>query len=437
MELWIGAMGPRNWDDFGRTVGESEKMCEQAGIRAGDIVLIYAASGFDLLARFFGAASLGAVVAPLAPDRLVESEAWKAHFRVDWRLDDGGLERMDAGGGTEVSRALLGELRGRGHPGLILATGGTTGSPKLVLHDLASLLATVPVKDGRRLRILPLMHLDHIGGLDAAWRALGGGHILVEPPANLDPWAVAEAVARHKVEVLPATPSFLNLLLIAGPKLTGTLGSLKVVPYGAEPMPPGLLARLREALPGAEFVERFGTSETGALPVRRGGGGLELRGSATGFDWKVFDGELWVRSPARALGYLAGGSGEFGKDGWFRTGDLAETHSDGSIRVLGRREDIINVGGEKVLPDGVEEALRSHPLVADCRVTALPNALLGQVVAAEVVWLGIQRDAVAVKHLLHDHAAGSLPKCHLPAVVRLVDAIDTNRNLKRSRTPRP
>jgi acyl-CoA synthetase (AMP-forming)/AMP-acid ligase II len=82
---------------------------------------------------------------------------------------------------------LLGLLRSRRHPGLILATGGTTGTPKLVLHDLALLFSTVPVRDGRPLRILPLMRFDHIGGLDMAWRALGSRQVLVAPPTALAP----------------------------------------------------------------------------------------------------------------------------------------------------------------------------------------------------------------------------------------------------------
>jgi acyl-CoA synthetase (AMP-forming)/AMP-acid ligase II len=255
----------------------------------------------------------------------------------------------------------------------------------------------------------------------------------VAPPAELTLAAVAATIVRHRVEVLPATPSFLNLLLLAGIERTHELGSLRVVPYGAEPMPAGLLERLRVALPRVEFIQRFGTSETGTLPVRTAGTGLVMRDDQPGFAWKIVDDELWVRSPARGLGYLAGGTDQLQESGWFRTGDFAEQLPDGAFRVLGRRADLINVGGEKVLPGGVEDVLLAHPLVTDCRVFPMANAVLGQVVGAEIVWRGEERDAVNVKRQLHEFAASSLPKCHLPAVVRLVGAIDTNRNLKKSR----
>jgi len=107
------------------------------------------------------------------------------------------------------------------------------------------------------------------------------------------------------------------------------------------------------------------------------------------------------------------------------------------VKILGRREELINVGGEKVLPATVESVLLMHPLIADCRVMPLPNAVLGQIVAVEVVWRGAQRDPVAVKRMIHEFAVTLLPKCHLPTVVRLVGAIETTRNLKKNRSTNP
>jgi len=152
-----------------------------------------------------------------------------------------------------------------------------------------------------------------------------------------------------------------------------------------------------------------------------------------GYEWNIVDDELWVLSPGRAIGYLSGATGGFDESGWFRTGDLAERLPNGSIRVLGRRTELINVGGEKVLPTEVEDVLLSHPFVADCRVVPEPNAVLGQVVAAEIVWLGPERDAVAVKRQIHEFAADRMARHKLPVVVRLVDGIDATRNLKKPR----
>jgi acyl-CoA synthetase (AMP-forming)/AMP-acid ligase II len=422
----------RDWGNFAAAVTQSEQQCRIAGVQPGAIVVVTVEDGFSALAWLFGAAATGAVVAPLRAERLGETKRWQEFVALDWQVTAGGLVRVGQGAFSAGAAGLLKQLRGRGHPGLILATGGTTGAPKLVLHDLANLLAQIPVRSGRPWRTLPLMSLDHIGGLDMAWRALACGQTLVAPPPVITPGAVAEVIARHHVEVLPATPSFLNLLLLSESAGGHDLGSLRIVPYGAEPMPEGLLARLRARLPAVDFIQKFGTSETGALPVKDGGTGLRLPAPGPEFAHRIMDGELWICSPARALGYLSGQPGGFEPAGWFRTGDLAEELPDGSLRILGRCSEVINVGGEKVLPGVVEGMLLAHPLVADCRVYAQANALLGQVVAADVVWRGTETDALQVKRLLHAFGASS-PKCHLPAVVRLVKSIDTTWNLKKIR----
>ncbi len=431
--VWLDDAGSLMWLQFAAAIERVTHECREAGLQPGDVVVTSGESTLDALVWLFGVAAAGGVVAPLRRERLREVQGWKSFLKIGWREVEGRIERADDGKCSAAATALLGELRQRDHPGLILATGGTGGNPKIVLHDLTALLAAISIKSHATRRTMPLMRFDHIGGLDMAWRALGGGHTLVAPPAEITPVTVAAAIERHRVEVLPATPSFLNLLLLAGVKTTHDLGSLRLVPYGAESMPAGLLARLRAAFPAVEFKQQFGTSETGALPVREKGSGLTLRTDRPGYAWKVIDGELWVRSPTRALGYLSGNSQVFDSLGWFRTGDLAEEMSNGATRVIGRRENVINVGGEKVLPGEVEEVLLTHPLVSDCRVSFEPNAMLGQVVSAEIVWSGGEFDALVVKRILHDFAAHLLSRHKLPAIVRLVSSVGTTHNFKKFR----
>ena len=409
------------------------RACESAGVRPGDVVVIPAEERLESLAWGFGAAAVGAVLAPLRLERHGELESWRDSFEIAWRVN--GNRLVWDGGGAFSARAtkLFAKLAACGHPGLILSTGGTVGIPKLVLHDFAALIATVPVRAGRTWRTLPLMRFDHIGGLDTAWRALAGGQTLVEPPATITPESVARTIEAFRVEVLPATPSFLNLLLLAEAHLTHDLSSLRIVPYGAEPMPDALLERLREALPRAEFVQRFGTSETGTLPVVKAGSGLQISRGKAGYEWKVVDDELWVLSPGRAIGYLSNTPGGFDDSGWFQTGDLAQRFPDGTIRILGRRSELINVGGEKVLPAEVEGFLLTHPLVADCRVVPEPNAVLGQVVAADIVWMGPESAAIEVKRRIHEFARDRLARHKLPVVIRLVEFIESTRNLKKPR----
>jgi len=433
LPLWIGDDGPRTWADFAAELAAARQECVRTGLVPGSVVIVPGEPRLESLAWLFAVALAGSVAAPLRREREGELASWRSCLNVDGQVRDGRLVGPGQGTNSPTARRLLGELTSQGRAGLILATGGTAGQPKLVLHDLGTLLAAIPLRNGRPVRLLPLMRFDHIGGLDMAWRALAGGQVIVAPPAEIAPESVAAAIARHRVEVLPATPSFLNLLLISGVMERHDLASLRVVPYGAEPMPAGLLARLRAALPAVDFVQRFGTTETGALPVRSTDSGLVLDGRVEGYEWKVVDGELWIHSAARALGYLSGETGGFAGDGWFRTGDLAEQRADGTVSVLGRRTELINVGGEKVLPAEVEGVLLAHESVADCLVYPSQSPVLGQVVAAEVVWRGAERDALEVKHLLHQFGRSRLARHKLPTVVRLVQGIAATRNLKKTR----
>lgn len=430
--VWREEARSWTWAEFWGRIEAATRACFAVGVESGSVVLTPGEAQLESLAWLFGVARAGAIAAPLRGERWGEIATWARDCAFHWQVREGRIAARTEGVTSEHGARLFRELESRGHPGLLLGTGGTSGTPKLVLHDLVALLGATPVRAGAARRVLPLMRFDHIGGLDIAWRALAAGHVLVAPPRELTPESVAATIARHAVDVLPATPTFLNLFLLAGVTRIHDLKSLRVVPYGAEPMPPSLLARLRTEFPAVEFVPRFGTSETGALPVKSAGDAMHLaRGD--GFEWRVVEGELCIRSPALALGYVSGTPGGFEANGWFRTGDLAEERPDGSVVVLGRRSDFINVGGEKVLPSTVEAALLSHPHVSECRVFPVASPLLGQIVGAEVVWRGPEGDAVAIKRALHAAFAGTLPNCHLPAVVRLVAGIYTSANWKKIR----
>ena len=430
--VWRDEARAWTWAEFWLEIDAATRACFEVGLESGSVVVTPGEARLESLAWLFGVARAGAVVTPLRAERWGEIAGWARDCAFHWQVREGRIEARVEGTTTAHGARLFRELESRGHPGLLLGTGGTSGAPKLVLHDLTALLGSIPVRSGVVRRVLPLMRFDHIGGLDIAWRALAAGHTLVAPPGDLSPESVAATIARHAVDVLPATPTFLNLLLLAGVSRIHDLKSLRVVPYGAEPMPPSLLARLRTEFPAVEFVPRFGTSETGALPVKSVGDAMHLiRGD--GFDWRVVEGELFLRSPALALGYVSGTPGGFEAEGWFRTGDLAEERPDGSVVVIGRRSDFINVGGEKVLPSAVEAALLTHPYVSECRIFPVASPLLGQIVGAEIVWRGPEHDALAIKRALHAAFSGTLPNCHLPAVVRPVAGIYTSANWKKIR----
>ena len=246
------------------------------------------------------------------------------------------------------------------------------------------------------------------------------------PSGALSAGSAAAAIARHQVAVLPASPTFLNLLLAAGVP-AAELTSLRVITYGTEPMPESLLGRLRAAFPRVRFIQTFGTSETGIFRTESPDpGSTFLRFDDPGLAWKVEDDELWLRSRTQVTGYLNAGNERFTADGWFRTGDRVEVRADGALRILGRVGELINVGGEKLMPAEVETVLLTVPGVRDCRVAGEPSALTGQTVVADVV-LASGHDAEVVRAALRQACRARLARHKVPTRVRFVPAVAGDR----------
>lgn len=267
-----------------------------------------------------------------------------------------------------------------GEAGLLLATTGTTGERKWVLHQLRLLTDRYRNKKAVQARVMPLMSPSHIGGQDIFWRAWFAGATLVVP-TSWTPEGVGEAVERHAVTFLAATPSYLRGLWLRGIFDRYDWRSVERVTYGGEPMPAAFLAQLKKSLPWIVWEQRYGLSELSTFSTREAGEGY-LWISQEAHSWKVVEGELWVRRPASWLGYLGRDSSQ--QEEWFSTGDRVEEREDGALRILGRKGLFINVGGEKVSPEEVESVLYALPGVLECRVYPREDPLMGQVVAVEL-----------------------------------------------------
>ena len=138
-----------------------------------------------------------------------------------------------------------------------------------------------------------------------------------------------------------------------------------------------------------------------------------------GADYRVVDGRLQIRGADSMLGYLGGQPSGFDDDGWYDTGDLVEEH-DGFLHILGRATDLINVGGLKVFPVEVEEAISALPGVLDCAVFGEAHALTGQVVVARVV-VDTDESPVAFKRRMRQALQGVLEPYKVPVKVTLAE----------------
>jgi acyl-CoA synthetase (AMP-forming)/AMP-acid ligase II len=325
--------------------------------------------------------------------------------------------------------ALYVTLRERGSAGLVLFSSGSTGQPKAAVLDLERLIARHQ-EQRRAQRTLVFLMFDHIGGINTLIHVLSQGGTIVTAP-DRSPDAVCAAIAAHRVQLLPTTPTFLNMALMSGALERHDLSSLEMVTYGTEPMPEGTLRRLHAALPKVTLKQTYGLSELGILPTKsRSPSELWLKLGGAGFEHKIVDGILWIKSEMAMLGYINAPS-PFDAEGWFNTQDAVEVDGE-YIRILGRKSELINVGGEKVYPTEVEDVILEVSNIADASVRGRANHVTGMVVEAQVA-LKVPEESVAVGKRVREHCKKRLASYKVPVRVEVVDGPLHSERFKKAR----
>jgi o-succinylbenzoate---CoA ligase len=304
---------------------------------------------------------------------------------------------------------------------LVVATSGSSGTPRAVLLSHAQLaastaasLARLDCAPGERWALaLPVRHVAGLQVLARA-RALGTEPVVVERPGDAHAIAAASSDAQHVALV----PTQLVRCLDAGADLTG----FRSVLVGGGPLAPERAAQARDA--GIRLVQSYGMTETCGGCVYDG---LPLDGVEVAVDDA---GRIALRGPMRATGYLRrpgtddvseADAARFTDDGWFVTDDVGALER-GVLRVDGRADDVIVTGGVKVPPALVEAALRTHPGVADVVVVGVSDDEWGERVRAVLVASDPSRPPTLSE--LQDHAdVRALPSGHVPRELRIVAAI--------------
>ncbi len=442
----VGAASPAPYAALVAAMESAHRAILSVGLPSGAVVAIRGDYGVFSVAWLLALAEADTIVVPVARVTAAEWEARVAAAGIQWVVNPtaealGELERVTParliGGSDEAeaigSHPLLRQLTDRQAAGLVLFSSGSSGPPKAMVHDLDALLDSFQDRRARRLVMMVFLLFDHIGGLNTLFGALAGGLTLVAPTQR-DPETVAALIARHQVNILPTSPTFLNLLLLSDAVSRHDLSSLKIITYGTEPMPEALLGRLRHAFPRARLIQTFGTSETGiAQTSSRANDSTFFRLEDPSLEWKIVDGVLWLRSQTQVLGYLNADMAAFHADGWFNTGDLVEEAADGYLRVLGRGSDLINVGGEKVLPAEVESVILQLPTIADCLVRGQPNPITGQTVTAEVVARDPSENPATLRQSIRQHCRAHLSPFKVPTRITVVPELTHSDRFKKIR----
>jgi O-succinylbenzoic acid--CoA ligase len=368
----------------------------------------------------FGQGDLVAVDLPPGPDwvGIVDSvwQAGAALLPIDHRLPEAEVRALVDRTAPTVALGPAGPRRlpmgVPADPGvaLVVHTSGTAGAPKLAQFDrsaidaavASSALALEATPHDRWLCCLPL---SYVGGLLVLLRAV----LLGAPVTVHELFDLEDVAADREAAFVSLVPTMLGRLLDANAPLT----HFRAILVGGAAVPEVLLERARAA--GANAIQTYGLTESCGgvvydgrpLPgtqIRIGeGGGIQLRG------------------PTMMLGYRGDSEGTtnaFTGDGWLRAGDAGRIDAEGRLHVIGRLDDLINTGGEKVWPQEVEAALQGHPGVADVAIVGHPDPEWGERVVAYVV----PADPASPPTLeqLREHLALSLPRYKAPKELILV-----------------
>lgn len=368
------------------------------GVVPGDRVAFWGEGTPAAVAAVWGIPRAGAMAVPLGT-RLLPAEAMALTRALGVRVLWGPGPDLDLARPAGGREGPAPGQAGPPHPDarIVVMTSGTSGRGRPVVLTGANAAASAAASQARLGngpgdRWLCVLPLHHVGGLSILWRSAreGGTVVLEERFGALE---TAALLAGGSIAFASLVPTMLARVLDEHP---GPFPGVRAVLVGGGPADPALLARARRA--GLPVLATYGMTETTSQVATESPAEAGLRpGSAgrplDGFTVRAVDeasrvlspgevGCLKVRGAAVSPGYL--GEPERGPGEWLRTGDLGFLDHEGYLFVVGRADDAIITGGEKVHPAAVEAVLRELPLVADARVYGEEDPEWGQRVVAEV-----------------------------------------------------
>lgn len=402
-----------------------------AGIEPGSIVSLESDFSPETIAVLFTLIERNTIVVPFDIHHSDKNKKKAEIAGLDYMITVNSEDdiQIKPSGFTGDKNNLYSSIKERGVPGLVLFTSGSSGEPKGALHDFSKLLAKFDVKRKALLTINFLL-FDHWGGLNTLFHIVSNGGTVVVLE-NRTPDYVSGLIEKYRVELLPTSPTFLNMLVLSRAYERHSLKSLKVISYGAEPMPESLLKHLNTLFPDVKLQQTYGLIELGVMRSQsQDNGSLWVKIGGEGYQTRVVDGILQIKSDSAMLGYLNAKS-PFTEDGWFITGDSVEVNGE-YFKILGRKSEMINVGGEKVFPQEVENVILEIPEISDVMVYAESNALTGKIVCAKIKYEGTETKAEIVKKI-KTYCRTKLEPFKVPVKIELADTTFESDRFKKSR----
>ena len=290
---------------------------------------------------------------------------------------------------------------------LTLFTSGTTGRPKSATHTFESAFASIARTPKHADDVWAFAYNPtHFAGLQVFMQAFANANPLVDAFAA-DRAEIADALKDFSATHISATPTFFRLLA-CGEAFEAK--SVKRLTSGGEKFDAQTMRKISEYFPNAKVRNIYASTEYGSMLVSDGDV-FEVKTP----NLKVENGELFAATQSG------------GEKSWHATGDVVEVVCPAPLKIkfAGRKTEMINVGGYKVNPSEVEEALRALGGIADARVYAVPNRILGNIVGAEIV-----RNGLLTETQIRQSLAGKLQNFKIPRVIKFVNSIQKTRTGK-------
>ena len=341
---------------------------------------------------------------------------------------------------------------------ILMYTAGTTGFPKGVMlshtsfstYMLENVSPADPESDESNILTVPLYH---VAGIQAMMAAIYGGRTLVME-RQFEPEEWMTLVEREKANRAMMVPTMLKQLLDHPNFKKHDLSSLRVITYGAAPMPLPVIRKALEEFPGVSFINAFGQTETASTITALGPEDHVLTGTEeekekklarlasigkpmADVEMKVVDddgkklgvgevGEILARGPRVMSGYWKDEektAKTIDKDGWVHTGDIGYVDEEGYYFLSGRSSDMIIRAGENISPEEIENVIREHPGVEDVAVIGVPDETWGEEPRAVVI---PKKGVKVTEEEIMEYCRQNLASFKRPRTVVFVDELPRN-----------
>lgn len=289
--------------------------------------------------------------------------------------------------------------------GLVLETSGTSGNKKVVLHNF-NIIAQKYTKLHRKFKTVLVFSPEHISGIETLLSIIiPGGTIIIPTDQSIN--TICTTIAAEKIDLLACTPSFIRLVMVSGN--IEKLKSIQILNLGGERSDEKLLYKLQECLPHTHIHQAFGTTETTNIRTYSQEGSIYFKPGKEGEDYMIKEDILWLKTTPSIICFIIGKP--IIENGWICTNDRVEQDNEGYIKILGRKEDTINIGGEKVDPAEVENTIIKMGGIISVKVYGEEDMIMGKKLVAHIY---IEKGQTLTKQAIVQFCKILLPDYKIP-----------------------